>query len=138
MERKLTPIHTRDSWRVPFFQIWGELMGFSKHCKTKTESFISIISHHHPSTQKHKKVIINKKEEGRGEEEEMVRLVWLFTIQYRKDNLLHCISLTRDVSHFSKFEANSSAPQNTAKTKHQSIIHYFPSQSSVIKRKHKN
>ena len=94
-----------DSRRVPFFQIRVERGGVSKHCKTKTSI---IISHHHPYQKKHTKNNQQQKEEeeGGGGGEGMVRLGCLYTTQYRKDSLLSRISVTRDVSHFSKFEVN--------------------------------
>ena len=45
-------------------------------------------------------------EKEKEEEKTWLDLYVYYTTQYRKDNLLHCISVTREVFHFSKFELN--------------------------------
>ena len=76
-------------------------------------------------------------------EEEEEEKTWLdlyvyYTTQYRKDNLLLYIVVTRDVFHFPKFELNCLASTNTAKPNHHQssaiIFHHHP---SSIKRKTK-
>ena len=45
-------------------------------------------------------------EENKEEEKTWLDLYVYYTTQYRKDNLLLFISVTREVLHFSKFELN--------------------------------
>ena len=64
--------------------------------------------------------------------------MFIYTTQYRKDNLLLYIFVTLDVSHFDKSELNSLALSNTAKPKTSSIIHpSFPIIINTSKEKNK-